>query len=132
MMVITDFADVYTTPKVSAETKITSIFKNECVVANAFLKDSSGNLWYYVKTRNGQKGYAQIRVSVYLHAGRSASNSACTAVENAILRSAPSASAIPVQEGIEKNTCLALRSSVKDSSGNKWYEAGLDIDGKRY
>ena len=46
MMVITDFADVYTTPKVSAETKITSIFKNECVVANAFLKDSSGNLWY--------------------------------------------------------------------------------------
>ena len=59
MMVITDFADVYTTPKVSAETKITSIFKNECVVANAFLKDSSGNLWYYVKTRNGQKGYVR-------------------------------------------------------------------------
>lgn len=132
MMVITDFADVYTTPKVSAETKITSIFKNECVVANAFLKDSSGNLWYYVKTRNGQKGYVRSESLCIYMPGGSASNSACTAVENVILRSAPSASAIPVQEGIEKNTCLALRSSVKDSSGNKWYEAGLDIDGKRY
>lgn len=102
MMVITDFADVYTTPKVSAETKITSIFKNECVVANAFLKDSSGNLWYYVKTRNGQKGYVRSESLCIYMPGGSASNSACTAVENAILRSAPSASAIPVQEGIEK------------------------------
>lgn len=59
MMVITDFAVFIQTPKVSAETKITSIFKNECVVAMAFLKDASGNLWYYVKTRNGQKGYVR-------------------------------------------------------------------------
>ena len=32
----------------------------------------------------------------------------------------------------ERNAKQVLRSSVKDSSGNKWYEAGLDIDGKRY
>lgn len=132
MMVITNSAAIYTTTKASADAKVASLSKNECVVATAFVKDANGEFWYYVKTRDGQKGYIHTEsVCIYMPGG-SATNSACTAINNAVLRSAPSSTAVPVQEGIERNTCVAVRKAVKDTNGNTWYEVGVDIDGKRY
>lgn len=82
MMVITDFADVYTTPKVSAETKITSIFKNECVVAMASERCQWKSL-VLCENKERQKGYVRSESLCIYMPGGSASNSACTAVENA-------------------------------------------------
>ena len=132
MMVTTEFADIYSYPQVSAEKKITTVYRNQRVAAFFFLKDSNDNVWYKVKTTDGQIGYIRSEsVCIYLSGG-SAANAACTAINNAILRSGPSVSAVPVQEGIQINTCLGVRTSVKDASGNKWYEVGMDVDGIRY
>lgn len=132
LMVTTEFADIYSYPQVSADKRIATVYRNQRVAAFSFLADKNGNVWYKVKTTEGKRGFIRSEsVCVYLPGG-SGVNSACTAVNNAVLRSAPSGSSTPVQEGIRINTCLGIRTSVKDASGNKWYEVGMDVDGTRY
>ena len=132
LMVTTEFADIYSYPQVSADKKIATVYRNQRVTAFFFLTDKNGNIWYKVKTTEGKRGFIRSEsVCIYLPGG-SGVNSACTAVNNAVLRSAPLASSAAVQEGIRINTCLGIRTSVKDASGNKWYEVGMDVDGTRY
>ena len=124
-------AIVYSTPEATG-TQVTTLSKGAHVSGACIVSDSAGTRWYRVKTTDGKWGYIEdVKAAPYV-AGGNGTDAGIVAVSGAVLRSAASDTATPVEEWIPKGACLAIVSSTTDANDKKWYRVGLNIDKKRY
>ena len=123
-------AYLYETPSLSAK-KLASVPKGTHLSAKLYTTGENRG-WYRAQNASGTEGYFPSTQCVPYLGGTNGEICAAVGVSGAVLRSAASDTAAVVESAIPVGTCLSLVSTKEDSSKQKWFYLGMQIDRKRY
>ena len=123
-MVVTDTAAFQRYPDGAEQYLLERLKKFTHVSVLGRRNDSSGTMWYQVKTEDGRIGYIRAASTVSFAAGGDGIREGIVAVAGAIVRASYSDNAQPVLEALNRGTRVGICDTKTDANGKKWVRIG--------
>ena len=124
-MVVTDTAAFQRYPDGAEQYLLERLKKFTHVSVLGRRNDSSGTMWYQVKTEDGRIGYIRAASTVSFAAGGDGIREGIVAVAGEVVRASYSDSAQPVLEALNRGTRVGICDTKTDANGKKWVRIGI-------
>ena len=124
-MVVTDTAAFQRYPDGAEQYLLERLKKFTHVSVLGRRNDSSGTMWYQVKTEDGRIGYIRAASTVSFAAGGDGIREGIVAVAGEVVRSSYSDSSQPVLEALNRGTRVGICDTKTDANGKKWVRIGI-------
>ena len=124
-MVVTDTAAFQRYPDGDEQYLLERLKKFTHVSVLGRRNDSSGTMWYQVKTEDGRIGYIRAASTVSFAAGGDGIREGIVAVAGEVVRASYSDSAQPVLEALNRGTRVGICDTKTDANGKKWVRIGI-------
>ena len=124
-MVVTDTAAFQRYPDGDEQYLLERLKKFTHISVLGIRNDSSGTMWYQVKTEDGRIGYIRAASTVSFAAGGDGIREGIVAVAGEVVRASYSDSAQPVLEALNRGTRVGICDTKTDANGKKWVRIGI-------
>ena len=124
-MVVTDTAAFQRYPDGDEQYLLERLKKFTHISVLGRRNDSSGTMWYQVKTEDGRIGYIRAASTVSFAAGGDGIREGIVAVAGEVVRASYSDSAQPVLEALNRGTRVGICDTKTDANGKKWVRIGI-------
>ena len=124
-MVVTDTAAFQRYPDGAEQYLLERLKKFTHISVLGRKNDSSGTMWYQVKTEDGRIGYIRAASTVSFAAGGDGIREGIVAVAGEVVRASYSDSAQPVLEALNRGTRVGICDTKTDANGKKWVRIGI-------